>query len=605
MVAVVFAALAAAASLAFPSFTTQAPYSFYFLAVIAVVWYSRATGPAVGAIVLGSIAAQFTTHASTLAATPSPSPIARFIAFAILASVVVFFTRALQSARHHAEHLASEYDEQRERLQVTLSSIGDAVVASDVNGRITYLNPIAEQLTGWSGAAARGRPVDEVFRILHEETRTPINSPLSDTLLTGQSVRRGHPSILIARDGLERSIDDTAAPIRDRHGRVAGAILVFRDVTERRLAHDALREADRRKDEFLATLAHELRNPLAPMRTALHIMQRHGPPDAEWQRAREIVDRQTRQMTRLIDDLLDVSRVTQGRLVLQRQTTALHTVLQHAIETVRPLMERQRHALRVNLSSPLVIDGDPARLTQIFANLLDNAAKYQDPGGVVDLSVEVRGEQALVTVRDEGLGMTPEQRARVFEMFAQVDSGVDRSQGGLGIGLSLVKRLTELHGGSVSAESAGLGHGSTFVVSLPIARDVSVDAGTLSSLSVLPSVPNRRVLVVDDNQDAAYTVARLLELQGHTVQMAYDGEDALRAAERWKPEVVLLDIGLPALNGYDVCRQLRAQPWARGITIAALTGWGQAADRDRAEAAGFDRHLVKPVDPDLLIQMMR
>jgi PAS domain S-box-containing protein len=861
--AVLFTALAAAACLSLSSnFIAQAPYSAYFLAVIAVVWYARATGPAVVAIALGSIAAQFTTRSAIAEAPLTPSPVGRLVVFAILAVVVVLFTRALQRARQSAEHLAREYDEQRERLEVTLSSIGDAVMVSDVNEHVTYLNPVAEKLTGWRLAAAAGKPVEEVFRIVHEETRAPVNSPVTRSLQKGGAVKLGDPSILIARDGVQRSIDDTAAPIRDAHGRVAGAILVFRDVTEqreserrivearayaerivdtvpepilildaarrvvranrsfyrtfactpeevegrhlqavgsgewalprlhtllerviateagfdnlevesvfgslgsrimllyarrlvvepgqpnlvllmmedisdrratenklreseeryrlvvegatgfalvmldttgrvvswnvgaerllgyteaeiigenfarfflpadqaadlpqrelavaardeegpddnwlvrkdgshfwasgattalrddaghlraftkvvrditdRRRAHDALREADRRKDEFLATLAHELRNPLAPMRTALHVMQRSGPSDGEWQRTWEIMDRQTRQMTRLIDDLLEVSRITQGRMVLQRQTIELNAVVQHAIETIRPLIERQRHTLNVSLVSPApAVDGDPARLAQVFANLLDNAAKYQDPGGTIDLSVDVRREHAIVSVHDEGVGMTPDQRVNVFEMFAQVDSGVDRSHGGLGIGLSLVKRLVELHGGTVSAESSGLGQGSTFVVSLPIVRHVREDAETQSSQSTLPPVPQRRVLVVDDNEDAASTLASLLELNGHVAQVAHDGEQALRAAEAWRPDVVLLDIGLPRLNGYDVCRHLRSQAWARELRIVALTGWGQVDDRKRSEAAGFDRHLVKPVDPDLLIQMMK
>jgi PAS domain S-box-containing protein len=861
-VAVAATALATAARFGLnPWLGNQLPFVSFFIAVLAVVWFTRATGPAVLALVLGVVATRWSVPATRYTMLVDAPVAVAAASFVLVAGSVIVFGRALQRARKRAETLADEYAEQREQLRVTLSSIGDAVMVADEKGRVAYLNPVAEALTGWSHVDAAGRHVDDVFRIVSEQHRRPIESPFTGALRDGVRTGLADHTLLIARDGTERSVDDTAAPIRDVHGELAGAVLVFRDVTERRLAdrrvaearayaesivetvrepimildnqlrvvtanrsfyrkfelvpsetqgqfvyelgrgewdlprlrdllenilvHDsgfddfeversfahlgqrtmllnarridrevdrdemillaiedvtgrrrieralreseeryrlivegatgfalimldldgvviswnvgaerlmgytdseilgqhfsrfytsedqaagvpqreldvaannlegpddnwlvrkdgscfwasgattglrdergilrgftkvvrdvterrrsdeALREADRRKDEFLATLAHELRNPLAPVRNALYIMQHQKAGGAEWQRARDVIDRQVRQMTRLIDDLLEVSRISQGRMVLQREPVELRQVLQQSIETSRPLIERQEQTLNVRLpSEPILIDGDPARLAQVFANLLDNAAKYQEPRGRIELRAEIREDEAVVSIRDEGIGISPDKLSHVFEMFAQVESAVDRSQGGLGIGLSLVKRITDLHGGSVDALSDGLGQGSTFIVRLPIMRHRRhVPAESDAPASAVPAQA-RRVLVVDDNQDAASTVAMLLESRGHEVKTAHDGEQALRVASDFKPDVVLLDIGLPKMNGYDVCRRLREQSWSEGLIVVALTGWGQTEDRRKSEVAGFDEHLVKPVDPEVLMRLL-
>jgi signal transduction histidine kinase/DNA-binding response OmpR family regulator len=372
------------------------------------------------------------------------------------------------------------------------------------------------------------------------------------------------------------------------------------DVTERKLTEEALREADRKKDEFLALLAHELRNPLAPIRTALEIERQPGADDAAINRARETMARQLHNMVRLIDDLLDVSRITKGKIELRRERVDLRMVLTAAVETSRPLIDAGRHHLTTDLpSQPVWLDADPTRLAQVVANLLNNAAKYTHDGGQIRLSATVVSDQeksfAEIRVADNGTGIPPEILPRMWEMFAQADRTLGRAKGGLGIGLTLVKRLVELHGGTVGAHSGGRDQGSEFTVRLPITEGSSV--GTAPARPGVPQVSHRRILVVDDNEDGLETLAILLELSGHAVQTAADGPSALAAAETFRPDVVLLDIGLPGMDGYEVARRLRANPVFRQTRLIALTGWGQDNDRQQSRDAGFDLHLVKPIDP--------
>ena len=359
------------------------------------------------------------------------------------------------------------------------------------------------------------------------------------------------------------------------------------------------RELDQRKDIFLATLAHELRNPLAPIRNAAQMLgsPKLGPEQLQW--AQNVIQRQVKHMAWLLDDLLDVARITQGKLDLKKQHITLNSVVDSALEAARPVLDSKSHQLTVTLPSESVtLDADPLRLSQVLSNLLTNAAKYTDAGGHITLSGRVENGTLSLSIKDDGIGIAPESISRIFAMFSQVEDAAVRSEGGLGIGLALVHGLTALHGGTVGARSEGLGRGSEFIVNLPIVTASTVTAPPADT-AVTTSV-GRRVLVADDNQDAADSLAMLLEMGGHDVRVVHDGRAALSVAQSFRPDAVLLDIGMPQLNGYEVARALRQEPWGARITLIALTGWGQERDRQRAIDAGFDRHLTKPIDPDTL-----
>ncbi|KQU76923.1 MULTISPECIES: PAS domain-containing protein [unclassified Rhizobacter] len=400
----------------------------------------------------------------------------------------------------------------------------------------------------------------------------------------------------------------------DGHGAGGRLLGIMADITDRKLAEEALHDNDRRKDQFLATLAHELRNPLAPIRNALLIMQRSPGPVAQ-AHARDVIERQLGQMVHLVDDLLDVSRISQGKLELRRTRADLAEVLKTAVETSRPLIDAGRHELRVQLppAGELCVDGDTTRLCQIVANLLNNAAKYTPEGGWIELSAwreEGRGDDpengdAVIAVQDSGVGLAPEMLPRVFDMFAQVDRSVARAQGGLGIGLALVRQLVEMHGGSVEAHSDGIGSGCRFVVRLPLVAAAMPSAAPMhpprAAAAPVATEPGAlRVLVVDDNVDSAVSLAEVLEMGGREVRVAHDGPSALAAAGEFRPQAIVLDIGLPGLTGHEVARLIRAEDWGRTIHLIALSGWGQAEDRQRSREAGFDAHFVKPVDLDEL-----
>jgi PAS domain S-box-containing protein len=763
-------------------------------------------------------------------------------------------------AMRHAQTRASA---DGELLRVTLGSIGDAVITTDIEGRVTYLNRVAESLTGWTQHDALGHPLDEVFRIINEDSRATVESPADQALRLGVVVGLANHTLLVARDGSERPIDDSAAPITDERGVVSGCVLIFRDVserrqwekreaarllsarllasivessddaiisksldgvirswnaaaerlfgytsdeavgrhismvippdriaeedhiiatlragtridhfeterirkngqrilvsltvspirdeagmvigaskivrditerslaeserqklvtlvenstdfigicdmnavpifvnraglqmigldsleeartvlvtdfffsedeprvnelfrevlakghaemdvrfrhfktgqalwmsykvlrlddargqpvaiatvsqdvTERRRMEDSLRrlaadlaEADRRKDEFLATLAHELRNPLAPLTNTLEILKRSSSPDESVRRGLDTMERQLEQLVRLVDDLLDLSRITHNRIDLRKRPVDLASVLRQARLAAQPLADAARHTIEVTVpSEPIYLHADPVRLTQVFGNLLNNSCKYTPPGGTIRVSAQRDDQSAVVTVTDTGIGIPRDKLASIFDMFSQVDQSLEQSQGGLGIGLTLVKRLVEMHSGSVEAQSAGEGHGSAFVVRLPAALDVAQVARPATPETQTSSATHR-ILVVDDNEDSADSLAMLLQLTGHEVFIAHDGHGALDAAEQHRPGVVLLDIGLPSLNGYDVCRRIRQQPWGKTMVLIALTGWGQDEDRRRSQEAGFDGHLVKPVDHTRLLTLL-
>ena len=361
-----------------------------------------------------------------------------------------------------------------------------------------------------------------------------------------------------------------------------------------------LRQQDRRKDDFIATLSHELRNPLAPIRAAAKVIASPQVAPAQLQRAQLIIERQVTHMALLLDDLLDVARITQGKLQLKKETVALIDVVDAAVEAVRPALNGKNHELSLSLpTEPVLLDADPLRLSQILSNLLMNAAKYSDAGGHIQVAGAIQGDRVALSVKDNGIGIPPESITGIFEMFSQIEGVTGRSDGGLGIGLALVKGLTELHGGTVEARSGGLGHGSEFIVRLPFVPPHQAPPPLMTDPAPTASV-RRRILIADDNKDAAESLSMVLELAGHEVRVAHLGRTALSLAQAFRPDTALLDIGMPDLSGYEVARDLRREPWGTRIQLIALTGWGQENDRRRAIEAGFDHHLTKPIDPDQL-----
>lgn len=769
------------------------------------------------------------------------------------------------TARRVAEENARIIEEQRERLHVTLASIGDAVISTDAEGRISFLNPVAEELVGWTNEEAANQNLSDVFVIVNEQTRLPVENPAIRAIRDGRIVGLANHTILISRNGIERPIDDSAAPIRDSQGHVVGSVLVFRDITERKRleesvyqneqrfrglmeqapfsvqvfspdgrtvrvnrawedlwgvkleqisdynvlqdeqleakgisaylrrafageaveipaieydpnktipnesrhadprrwvsavayplkddsgsiqevilvhqditgrrraeeererftfliqnshdfigmcdadlipifvnreglrlvglnnleeairtpilefffpedrafltdqffpqvvrdgfgeveirfrhfhtgqpiwftynvlamrdaegqpsgfatisqdisrlkqANEALKDADRRKDEFLATLAHELRNPLAPIRNSLQVLKMPR-VDAEMaEQTREMMERQVHHLVRLVDDLLDVSRVMRGKIELRREPVELATIIARAVETAKPLIEVQGHDLNISVvKESLLLDADPVRLTQVVGNLLTNAAKYTDPHGRIWLTASRDGDQAVLTIRDTGIGIAPDMLPHVFELFVQADHASTKAQGGLGIGLTLVKNLVEMHGGSVGAHSGGLDKGSEFVIHLPLMAPEVLKSekqrGDSSDQTGLKA--GHRLLVVDDNHDAAVSLSMLLRLQGHDVRVAHDGKTALEVSADFHPAMIFLDIGMPGMDGYEVARRIRNTPGLENIVLAALTGWGQQEDRRRTAEAGFDHHLVKPPEPEAIERLL-
>jgi PAS domain S-box-containing protein len=607
------------------------------------------------------------------------------------------------------------------------------VIATDEEGRVSFLNPVAEALSGWCLEDAKGRPLDEIFRITNEETGDTVESPVAKVLREGNVVGLANHTVLMSKDGTRRPIEDSAAPIAD--GAVYGVVLVFRDaseareaearirrseeryrslvaattqtvwlssadfsssetltgedpiglpdeakaaggwldaihpedrertrqafleavrarsvyevehrvrtrdgtyrhylaravplldkagnirewigtssdITERRQAEEArellhreLRENDKRKDEFLAMLAHELRNPLAAMGNAVTLSSASGLQEhIDW--SMQVINRQIKHLTRLIDDLLDVSRISRGKIELRRDVLDLTPVIDSAVETSKALVESRKHTLSVSLDrGNLWVNADPARLEQVVMNLLTNAAKYTDDGGDIWLTAGSEGQEVVITVRDSGVGIPPEKLPEMFILFVQGDRTLARSEGGLGIGLTLVKKLVEMHGGSVVGRSEGIGKGSEFIVRLPAAVR-PVWAKPLAMVSAESPKLAARILVVDDSVDTAEGMAVLLRLLGHEVRTAHDGLGAIAEAREFRPDFVLLDIGLPRMSGYEVAARLRQEDGCTGAVLIAVSGYGQDEDRRRSKEAGFDYHLVKPVDHDALVTLL-
>ena len=783
---------------------------------------------------------------------PKESAVGQFVA---LNQRIEELGREIQR-RRRAEEEAREHGE---RLRVTLHSIGDAVITTDLQGRVRMMNPVAERLTGWTQNEAMGLPLDAVFNIVNEASRRVVENPAERALREGVVVGLANHTVLIARDGTERPIDDSAAPIRHGRGPVVGSVLVFRDVSQRRQTEDelrrteqrftrfmhhlpglawikdvegryiyvndaaerafqmpradlygktddeifprevaarfsnndrqavasgsgvqvvetlehedgtlhyslvtkfpiqgsngvvafvggmaiditeqrraeaslreseeklrlladtipqlawmarpdghifwynrrwydytgttpeemegwgwqsvhdpqtlpavlerwkgslasgepfdmifplrgsdgeyrpfltrvnplkeesgrtlywfgtntdisemkrmeeALRDADRRKDEFLATLAHELRNPLAPIRNSLQILKMPRVDAATAQQTREMMERQVHHLVRLVDDLLDVSRVMRGKIELRREPVELATVVARAVETAQPLIEVQGHQLDVSLPpDSLLLDADPVRLAQVVGNLLTNSAKYTEANGRIWLTAHREGDDAVLSVRDTGIGIAPDMLPHVFELFVQADHASTRAHGGLGIGLTLVRSLVEMHNGTVQARSDGLGQGSEFIIRFPLLIQAKTVRGQFEAVEAeqVTRSSGHRLLVVDDNHDAANSLALLLRLQGYEVRVAHDGLSAIDAARAFQPELVFLDIGMPGMDGYEVSRRLRQMSGMDGVPVVALTGWGQQEDRRRTAEAGFTHHLVKPPDPDALKEVL-
>jgi PAS domain S-box-containing protein len=495
------------------------------------------------------------------------------------------------------------------RLATLADAMPQLVWIGRSNGELEYVNQRLCEYVGLSAAAARSHDVWQ--QIIHPEDRDQSMAVWTQAIANTEAYTLEQR--LRRHDGVYRWFLVRAQPERDSAGRVIRWYGTSTDIDDSKrlerhlLEQEAeLREMDTRKDRFLATLSHELRNPLAPIRNAAQILGSPALPPDRLRWAQSVIQRQVRQMSWLLDDLLDVARITQGKLELKKARVSLTGIVDAAVEAARPLLDEKRHHLVVDLPPDVpTLEADPLRLAQVVSNLLNNAAKYTDPGGRIELSASVAMNAVIMTVKDNGIGIPSQSLDRIFDMFAQVDSQSSRTEGGLGIGLSLVKGLVELHGGSTRVTSAGVGLGSEFTVRLPLpAIDMDV-AQAAAGNAVNHDSSGRRVLIADDNKDAADSLAMLLEIDGHEVRVAHGGHAALALAQAFRPEIALLDIGMPALSGYEVAIALRKEPWGKAMQLIALTGWGQESDRRRSKAAGFDRHLTKPIDMDALWAVLK
>ena len=487
----------------------------------------------------------------------------------------------------------------RARLAAIVESSQDAIIGKTLEGTITSWNAGAERLYGYTAEEAVGQSI----AFLAPPDRIGQLEPIFDRLRKGQRVEP-FETVRVRKDGARLDIMLTVSPVFDADGRIAEASAIAHDITAQKRTEAALHEAARRKDEFLAMLGHELRNPLAPIRNCLMILEQPGATPEQAERARQTVDRQVQHLTRLVDDLLDVSRISQGKILLRTARLDLVALVRTAVEDHRASAVDAGETLELDLPDrPLWVNGDPTRLAQCVGNVLHNAVKFTERGGRIDVAVRAEDGQAVVSVRDTGMGMDPETLGRLFEPFSQADSGIDRSRGGLGLGLALVKRLVELHGGTASVHSEGLGRGSRVELRIPLQEGRDEPSPPVQGPENRRRA--RRCLLIEDNADAAETMGLLLELYGHEVRIARDGREGLEAARSFLPEVVLCDIGLPdGLDGYEVARRMRQDPVLHGMSLVALTGYGQEEDQRRAREAGFDVHLTKPAEPEKLQRLL-
>jgi PAS domain S-box-containing protein len=500
-----------------------------------------------------------------------------------------------------SEQSSERLRESEEEFHLLADSIPQLAWMARADGHIYWYNRRWYDYTGTTLERMQGWG----WQSVHDPQQLPkVVERWESCIATGEPFDMVFP--LKGADGRSRWFLTRVVPLRGRDGHILQWFGTNTDITELREMEDALRDADRRKDEFLAMLAHELRNPLAPIRTAAQIIKLAGSPDSKIQLAREMIERQVGHLARLVDDLLDVSRITRGKIKLHNDLAELSAIVARGVEASKPLIDARRQHLTLHLpSQPMRVQGDATRLAQVVSNLLDNAAKYTDEGGRIELTLEAKDGKAVVSVRDNGMGISADLLPHVFDLFRQGDRSSDRSQGGLGIGLTLVKSLMELHGGTIDAHSAGPGKGSEFVVKMPLiaAPELDLPAAADHDRKPRPAI-SRRVLVVDDNMDAALSLAMLFEGEGHYVCTTRDGASALEIARTFRPEIVLLDIGLPRMDGYEVAKRLREQPETRDTFLIALTGYGQEEDRRRTAQAGFNAHLTKPADPVVLLQLL-
>jgi PAS domain S-box-containing protein len=498
-----------------------------------------------------------------------------------------------------------------EQYKAVYSQAAVGIAEADLSGHLVRANDRFCEIVGYLPEELRRK----TFLDITVETDRPESLRLFQVLIGGGPIYSFEKQF-VRKEGTRVWARVAVSLIRDSAGKPARAVAVIEDITERKRLESELRsrvaelaEADRRKDEFLATLAHELRNPLAPIRNALHLMRDSDGDARAIEPERAMAERQVIHLARLIDDLMDIARISRGKIELRTEPLPLAPVVRRAIESVRSAQEGRSQHLAVSLpQEPISVLADPTRLEQILGNLLNNAIKYTEPGGTIQVVVERHEDQSLVRVRDSGIGIEPELLPRVFDLFVQAADHRDRSEGGLGIGLSLVRKLVEMHGGTITAHSAGRGQGSEFVVRLPVLPDhpcSSDDTKREGSILGATTPLRRRILVVDDNIDAAVSLARLLKrLFGQDVRVSHDGPGALESIAQFFPDVVLLDIGMPGMDGYEVATRIRKDPNFSSLKLIALTGWGQETDRLRSREVGFDLHLVKPVDPDALRRIL-
>lgn len=648
-------------------------------------------------------------------------------------SLVVALIWTVRDARKKVDAARAVLFVERERLQVTFASIGDGIIVCDQNFHVTYLNPVSERLTGWSESDARGQAIAKVFNIITEDTKVIVENPAARAIREGSIVGLVNHTLLISRSGTEIPIEDSASPIRDAQHNISGAVLVFRDVTERRaleeknrrqeqhmrwfleqikdyaiftmdvdckatswnkgvrqvlgfdehefIGHDILTliftpeaqaagipeiefslaaldqsasddrwmmrkggiefwasgittsirdhdnkligycqimrdltsarkaqddlselatqlaDMDSRKNEFLATLAHELRNPLAPIKNAVQLMGMLK-IDPEFDELRQMMARQVEQLVRLIDDLLDVSRIGRGKISLRREVVDLRAIIDAAVEASSTFIAENGQQLIVNMADgdEVRVNGDASRLTQVISNLLNNSARYSDAGSRIELTVAVEQQMAVISVWDDGIGIAPENLQSIFNMFSQADDTLERGSSGLGIGLTLVKTLVELHDGIVVAQSEGVGKGSTFTVRLPVVANLKSTIEMPVDMVQNMSARSFKVLVVEDMRALRVITARLLEKLGHVVEFAENGPLALLKLDTFTPEVVFSDIAMPGMTGYELAQRIRQRPECAQVYLVALTGFGQSSDLEKALEAGFDEHMVKPVD---------
>ncbi len=531
-----------------------------------------------------------------------------------LAHSIALADRLLRERAEGWRQAEAELADQREQFRTTLSSIGDGVIATDDSGRVTFMNDVALALTGWTNEPAVGQSLDTVLAILDEESRSPIDGLFGRVMRDGTVAETGRRTIIRSRGGDDIPVECRGAPRRDADGKTIGAVLVCRDASERRraereraeilarahAARDEAESANRAKDEFLAMLGHELRNPLGAISNALYVLELVGAQTAPAIQAQQVVGRGIEQLTRMVDDLLDVARVTRGKIVLDRRSVNLGETVTQSLSALSTAGRTARHQITVDVE-PVWVDADPVRVQQIVTNLIINAINYTPADGTIHVTVGSEDDQAVVRVADNGIGISAEMLARVFEPFAQGERTPERAPGGLGIGLTLARRLVEAHGGTIEAQSDGPGLGSTFTVRLP--HVAAPNAGEAAAPGE-PGAASRRILLVEDGQDARDMLRMYLAQMGHQVYEAADGPSGVEAALRVLPDMALIDIGLPGLDGYEVARRIRAAPGGEHLYLVAVSGYGQPKDREQALASGFDDYLVKPFDRDRMATLL-